>query len=743
MKNNNHKKAYSLLEVSIALFIISILLVSGGIMFSQISRNQSIREAENITLNRADKIYKAILNYVAENKRLPCPAILNLPASDANYGNESRSGNQCLEIDSGFDFTGIADSQDLGVDTDMKLLYGMVPINVLNLQKKDSEDGYGNKFSYIIVKEFGEKTRDNTVTSGFEYFAGSERLGDVVDLDYINIYDRSSGSDQEISDNAVMLLISHGENARGAYNPDSNSRNSIANIIADEEDNIYENDIPTKYNRKFYIDSNQNNSSGDQLIKFDDFVIFKSKDELIREAEMEFIKCGAQQGQVIATNSCIVTSSLPVATNDYSESSNLTGATIVVSGDVDNCGCDLSIHSGLRRICGKYGKWSDISCLEDYQIQRVDEVRADSSAGLALSDVSGNGIVIKDGGNIGINQSNPEANIDINGTILIDADHPIGTNNFAMGDGSLSVVDPASNRNTAVGNNSLSDLTTGNYNTAIGFNALKSSIIGSNNTAIGDLALSNNTGNRNVAIGHAAMNHNLGSGNVAIGHRSLFSVSGETSSNNTAIGAFSGEDIEDGDNNIFIGNISGQNIVDGNNNVILGSYNGVSSTPDLADGSNDNNHIVLSDGSGNVRMYIDHTGFTTFGGDVTGTGAHFASDKRYKRNIKQITNILPKINQLISIYYYWKQGEFPDKSFSKKKQIGFIAQEVEKIFPELVHTDSRGYKSLSYNKLTVILVQAIQEMQQKQQQELLDLKNNYDKKIENLIKRIKKLENAQ
>jgi hypothetical protein len=60
--------------------------------------------------------------------------------------------------------------------------------------------------------------------------------------------------------------------------------------------------------------------------------------------------------------------------------------------------------------------------------------------------------------------------------------------------------------------------------------------------------------------------------------------------------------------------------------------------------------------------------------------------------------------------------------FDKGSQFGFIAQEFEKVIPELVRTDKDGYKSIDYVKLTPILVVAIQE-QQKQIEELKALVN--------------------
>ena len=61
-------------------------------------------------------------------------------------------------------------------------------------------------------------------------------------------------------------------------------------------------------------------------------------------------------------------------------------------------------------------------------------------------------------------------------------------------------------------------------------------------------------------------------------------------------------------------------------------------------------------------------------------------------------------------------------NFSKEQDLGFIAQEVEQIYPELIHTNAEGYKSLDYARLTVILTRAIQEQQKNY---LQDIKNLY------------------
>lgn len=104
------------------------------------------------------------------------------------------------------------------------------------------------------------------------------------------------------------------------------------------------------------------------------------------------------------------------------------------------------------------------------------------------------------------------------------------------------------------------------------------------------------------------------------------------------------------------------------------------------------------------------------------SGVLACSDIRYKRNITPLPNALNSIMQLEGVNYFWKTKEFADKQFTATKQIGFIAQEVEKIFPELVFTDKDGYKSVDYSRLTPVLVEAIKEMKKELDQYRLELK---------------------
>jgi hypothetical protein len=95
------------------------------------------------------------------------------------------------------------------------------------------------------------------------------------------------------------------------------------------------------------------------------------------------------------------------------------------------------------------------------------------------------------------------------------------------------------------------------------------------------------------------------------------------------------------------------------------------------------------------------------------------SDARYKKNISSLTGTLNRIQQLRGVTYNWI-----DKGKDTTEQIGFIAQEVEKVFLQLVRTNNKGYKSVAYSHMVPVLLQAIKE----QQAEIEELKKMIQEK---------------
>jgi Chaperone of endosialidase/Head domain of trimeric autotransporter adhesin len=159
--------------------------------------------------------------------------------------------------------------------------------------------------------------------------------------------------------------------------------------------------------------------------------------------------------------------------------------------------------------------------------------------------------------------------------------------------------------------------------------------------------------------------------------------------------------------------------------------------------SGSNSHYGFSIQGGQLQMYSDAAaakitfGFYTGGsytermflnnstGTLTVAGINYPSDARYKKQITHLQNPLEKIMAINGVEYYMRTDQFPLKHFDDKLQVGLIAQEVEKILPQVVQTGDDGYKAIDYAKLVPLLVEGIKEQQhliEKQQQQIDELK---------------------
>jgi len=133
--------------------------------------------------------------------------------------------------------------------------------------------------------------------------------------------------------------------------------------------------------------------------------------------------------------------------------------------------------------------------------------------------------------------------------------------------------------------------------------------------------------------------------------------------------------------------------------------------------------MVINDDTGNVGIGTTNPSQKLqVNGTVLANGLTVPSDLRYKEDIASLSNSLNRVLAMRGVQYQWKREEFPEKNFGQDSQLGFIAQEVEALYPEVVFTDSEGYKSLDYSRLTPVLVEAMKEQQQliKQQESTLE-----------------------
>ena len=145
--------------------------------------------------------------------------------------------------------------------------------------------------------------------------------------------------------------------------------------------------------------------------------------------------------------------------------------------------------------------------------------------------------------------------------------------------------------------------------------------------------------------------------------------------------------------------------------------------------------IATSNSSGTWGLYsfattAGYAGY--FSGNVYCSGAYLPSDEKLKENIQPLNNGLDKIMKLDVKTFNFRTTEFPELNLPADKQNGFIAQNLESVFPELVKLNPSkkeqptAFKAVNYTGIIPVLAEAIQE-----QQKQMEAK---DKRIDNLQK---------
>lgn len=244
--------------------------------------------------------------------------------------------------------------------------------------------------------------------------------------------------------------------------------------------------------------------------------------------------------------------------------------------------------------------------------------------------------------------------------------------------------------NTALGYRALYSNGSGLKNTAIGVQAMFANSLGRWNTAIGYEALDSTTlGDRNTAVGYQALadTSTLANGNTAVGHRALRS---NTGASNTAVGDSAGSNWTSGSSNIAIGS---------------GAFGvaGESGTIRIGGGNNQNTTFIEG----------------IFGENVTGAAVYVDSDNqlgltsssaRFKQEIHNIEGVSGRLQDLRPVSFRYKDQVA--KGSENPRAYGLIAEEVAKVFPELVINDEQGRPyTVRYSLLTPLLLAEIQRQE--------------------------------
>jgi hypothetical protein len=224
---------------------------------------------------------------------------------------------------------------------------------------------------------------------------------------------------------------------------------------------------------------------------------------------------------------------------------------------------------------------------------------------------------------------------------------------------------------------------------------------GTNNNASGEQALYGNTSaNDNNAMGHAALfNNSTGAGNSGIGAEALFNNT--TANDNSAMGREALYSNTTGNFNIGIGYEAGYYLTTGNSNIDIGNR-GLAA---------DNGIIRIGQLGTQTQTYI--VGVAT--APITGAAVYvtangqlgvLASSERYKTSIAPIGPNTGKLEQLRPVSFHLKTE--PNGAL----QYGLIAEEVDKIYPELVIRDEAGkIQGVRYDELAPMLLNEVQNQQ--------------------------------
>jgi prepilin-type N-terminal cleavage/methylation domain-containing protein len=324
------KKAFSLIELSIAAVVISILIVG----FLNVSSGKNSNNKVKITIDRIDTVYKSLGEFVLKNKRLPCPASIKaIKTGDVNYGIEGTAAGTC---------TGTAGTGGVYLSTASgatNMVYGMIPVKALGLSNDYGEDGFGSKFAYIV---------DKTYTTGTTFSTSS---GSILIQKYIN------GAYTTDSNNAIFAIISYGPNKGSSFNANSSSQN----ILTSNVDEMFNDPIALNDGTKTADFTQTLVNSSERGTIFDDIVFYKSRDNFLKDSNAANIVNGniTSSANVTAVPICTTTgggstdtSTVPGKTiHRFTSNGTLVctyskTATILVVGGGGSGGSHNSLNSG-------------------------------------------------------------------------------------------------------------------------------------------------------------------------------------------------------------------------------------------------------------------------------------------------------------------------------------------------------------------------------------------------------------
>ena len=237
LRHHRGEDGFTLIEMAIVLAIMGLVIAMLAPLLGNITENN---RAE-VTLMRLDDINDATVVFLRQNGRLPCPAAPN------------------------GDPLGVERSECLAGDSNS----GIVPFRTLGLAQADARDGHSNYFTYYVARGYADDSLSLVLTDplGFCHVGAEVPDGDL------DIVDMNGGS--ITSQDIAYVVISHGKNGRGRYNPPSDSKTTAGTGGPFEDENSDGDDR--------FVDSVRIEEEG-RSGPYDDTISWKTRDGLAGRA---------------------------------------------------------------------------------------------------------------------------------------------------------------------------------------------------------------------------------------------------------------------------------------------------------------------------------------------------------------------------------------------------------------------------------------------------------------------------
>ena len=239
------QQGFSLIEISLVVVIMAII---GGSILALLSTQQSSART-SATHTKQDAVKQALINFVGQNRRLPCPAVATLAAGTPNYGREATNPGTCT-------------SATIIGATSNRNARGIVPWVALGLSDEATLDGYNRRFTYQVL--LSETNLNAATLSGLR---GNITLHSATPT--------AGGNQTNAGRLATAVIVSHGNNGFGAYLPQTGVLMALP-TGADELENT-DNDVAFM----------QKDFSGSTTNPYDDIVLALSPADLLNPLQQD------------------------------------------------------------------------------------------------------------------------------------------------------------------------------------------------------------------------------------------------------------------------------------------------------------------------------------------------------------------------------------------------------------------------------------------------------------------------